>query len=519
MYRQPNQEKRPDPPPGDEDEPGRDTMPATLGSRLRARAALQATEAAPNGTPAGPRPQAGGAPDLTRWLALAGLGVFGLLFLAAAALFVLAQFREPVALPTPLDPTAAVAAASETALPAATEAASPAADTPAPPPTAEPTLYTVQPNDTLSTIAEDFGVTVQEILDANPQITDPNQVVIGAVLVIPISPTAAAQVTPPATAVTPITTAEPTAGTAANLPRSIYEGDLAAAYPLTLAGPRVTIHYQPGSFTDTTGPDIILNNAEETLAFIEQRLEVTYADPFDVYFAGSLFAAPDQHLRGRAFSTQHRAFVLYDGSGTPAERRYMLSHEMTHVVAWNTYGVPSTVMLSEGMATYSGQPYLDQGGFIPYQDFCQALAEVNRLPSIASIQNSQQAFLGHIRSLFNYNTAGCFVGFLFERGGVPAVEALYPTSNYTGNFGAGLGQLEIEFQQGLTAGGEALAFDPAALVAYYDEVQAGYDQLLSDPSPDMPAYFVLDGARLAVVTGDFATARSRLDEFEAMMAP
>lgn len=46
-------------------------------------------------------------------------------------------------------------------------------------------LYTVQAWDTLYFIARRFGVTVQQIRDANPQIVNPNLIFIGQVICIP----------------------------------------------------------------------------------------------------------------------------------------------------------------------------------------------------------------------------------------------------------------------------------------------------------------------------------------------
>lgn len=48
--------------------------------------------------------------------------------------------------------------------------------------------YTVQPGDTLYSLAQRFGITVRDILAANPQITDPSRIYPGQVLDIPLSP-------------------------------------------------------------------------------------------------------------------------------------------------------------------------------------------------------------------------------------------------------------------------------------------------------------------------------------------
>lgn len=49
-------------------------------------------------------------------------------------------------------------------------------------------LYTVQAGETLYLISRRFGVTVQQIREANPQILNPNLIFIGQVICIPIEP-------------------------------------------------------------------------------------------------------------------------------------------------------------------------------------------------------------------------------------------------------------------------------------------------------------------------------------------
>jgi LysM repeat protein len=71
-------------------------------------------------------------------------------------------------------------------------------------------LYVVQPNDTLSGLAEDFGTTVEELMAAN-NLTDPNAIQAGQTLLIPALitntlPLATASALPNATAATTPTT-------------------------------------------------------------------------------------------------------------------------------------------------------------------------------------------------------------------------------------------------------------------------------------------------------------------------
>ena len=53
------------------------------------------------------------------------------------------------------------------------------------PPKCVGVLYTVRPGDTLFGIAQQFQVTVNQILAANPQIKDPNIIFAGQVICIP----------------------------------------------------------------------------------------------------------------------------------------------------------------------------------------------------------------------------------------------------------------------------------------------------------------------------------------------
>jgi spore germination protein YaaH len=72
---------------------------------------------------------------------------------------------------------------------------------PPPPPPSPPspatTTYTVQSGDTLTKIAAKFGVTLAALEAANPQVTNPNLIYVGQVLVIPASAAAPAPPAPP----------------------------------------------------------------------------------------------------------------------------------------------------------------------------------------------------------------------------------------------------------------------------------------------------------------------------------
>lgn len=117
-------------------------------------------------------------------LGLVGLAVVaGLLFLLPSLLSAFFGGGEEAS-PTPT----LTDIASPTALTSPTppgETLPPEETTPPPGPT--PLVYVVQRGDTLSAIAQRFDVTLQEILDANPEITDPGVIKVGQGIIIPTS--------------------------------------------------------------------------------------------------------------------------------------------------------------------------------------------------------------------------------------------------------------------------------------------------------------------------------------------
>jgi len=68
--------------------------------------------------------------------------------------------------------------------PVASATATPEAS-PTPEPTSEPVVYTIKRGDTLSEISQKFQVSIDVIIGANPEVTDPNNLRIGQQLIIP----------------------------------------------------------------------------------------------------------------------------------------------------------------------------------------------------------------------------------------------------------------------------------------------------------------------------------------------
>jgi len=366
-------------------------------------------------------------------------------------------------------------------------------------------VHTVSSGETLIGLAEHYSVTVEAIQAANDLQSETIQA--GRQLRIPAKQTPPTP-TPYSLLLTPLPVDRP-------WQPSILEGNLAAAYPLTQEGERFTLHYQPDT-PAARDPGAIYTLVAEALEHIESRLDVTMEQPFDVYVAGTTFAPPDEQLRGRSFSAQRRNFYLFDDTGTPAERRYMVVHELTHLVIWNTVGQPSSVMLHEGLAVYIGIEAIDEGGFIPLQQFCAAYQQAGQLPRISG----GRSYLGHIHDLDLYFAAGCFVEYLIETFKLDDFKQLFNSGDYTGIYGRTLSQLEAEWIKSLEPVGDELAFTPAELVDTVADVAAAYDHLFTNFSgapAQMAAYRALDQARIAALQGQFDAARERLEASEKLL--
>jgi LysM repeat protein len=130
----------------------------------------------------------GGLVTMVAVVAILALGVLGVIFLpgmlAGHASTATATPTLSTALPTGLltPSLPPFATATPVLTPAPTAEVTPA-------PTATPQLYRVKSSDnSLTQIAHRFGLTLQQLLDANPQITDPDKIRVGQVITIPNPP-------------------------------------------------------------------------------------------------------------------------------------------------------------------------------------------------------------------------------------------------------------------------------------------------------------------------------------------
>jgi len=474
-------------------------------------------------------------------------------FLASITVLVIALSFWILRLPPPL----AVAASSATPLPSFTSAPS----SPEPPPipqtaivniTPTPIVYRVEQNDTLFGIAAKFNVSVEEIKAANALTSD--MIFIGQILVIPVSAEMLAVSPLLGTSTSDrymvkngdntesiaqefdisedvLRTANFMAGDTLlegqfiqiPTPRqevpprtwrfSTIDGDIKKGYPLSLEAGRFTLHYQPDTFP-AQDPEALARVELIALTFLEGQLGLIFPYPYDVYVAGTNFESPNLALRGRGTSVLFRTFFLHDGTGNPDDQLYLVTHELTHLVTWHSFGSPSSTMLSEGTAVYLGMEHIAQSRHMPIETFCASYLKANSLPSISS---SQTTYLGHINDLQNYYAAGCFVKYLVDAYGMDALKLVYHDGNYPGVYGKDLFVLEAEWKVHLGTIEIPETVKPVDLVGAVNDLENSYTSFFStftgNPA-QMEGYRNIDKARIALLEGRLEEMRAFLSKFK-----
>ncbi len=422
---------------------------------------------------------------------------------------------EAVALgtPTPMTP----AAVSGTPSPVIAPAVEPAATAQ---PEAEVVTHTVAAGETLLAIALEYDVALEDLVDVSV-IDDPDFISIGTVLTIPVKATVegGSALLTVTTALTealvpafPLALGTPPSVTvgllSADYP-AVLEGDLNEAYPISKDVARFSVHYTAGTYPEEDLDNVTLM-LQAALAHIEKTLDRRMEGSFDVYVAGSLFAFPNQSLRGRSYSASRRFFVLHDGTGNRADQQYIATHGMARVIAWNVFGRPVSAMLSEGAAVYSGMMAIADSDHMSLESFCRAYQIAGALPRVSS----GLLFEGHVRDLPNYYAAGCFVQHLIESYGTAKFAELYPAGAYVDVYGETLPTLESEWRAALQSSISDPGLDPEALVKGVEEIAAAYDALFADfedTDAAWRAYLELDAARIALLEG-------RLDDITPHLA-
>lgn len=336
-----------------------------------------------------------------------------------------------------------------------------------------------------------------------------------------MTPTEAASVTPTAGIPPATATRQPITGF---LPgffpvalEAISRPELNTQLPAVRDTRHLAIHYKPGSFAART-IDEFQQDAEAAIAHIEQELGITWTGQADMYLADSFFPPPDTGVRGYTPAGAHMILLMIDGSGTRYERQYMAAHELTHQIAYDTFGQAASLLLSEGLAMDMEQQYLLADGDISLDGLSRAALEQGEFIPLATLSGGDQ-FLGQLFYRRPYAEAGSFVQFLIQKYGVANFKRVYTSGDYATVYGASLNTLDAEWRSYLQSP-QAIgpfATDSARYLRDIAAVQDGYrrlfNALIGGQDVSREAYDALDGARIAADRGDFAEAEASLQTF------
>lgn len=453
--------------------------------------------------------------------------------------------RAPTATaPAPPTPTDPIVVAPQTAQPTETPvlAATPAAE----PAEAGPISHIVQPGETLTSISDGYNVSIDAIIAVN-DIPDPDNILDGSELLIPnepaevmatggdpatAAPTEAAATRQTTATATPMAngtrqaapTTTPAASNAgpADWPPSLTSGNLSGNYPLQLVttSGALLIHYQPGTYpaenVETLAPAV-----DAIFAELQSNMGGAVPRQVDLYLGGTLFGV-NPSLQGFTQSYEFRSFVLVNGAFHPGERDYIIGHELAHVAATHILGPASSTMIHEGLATYLPQKYLTgDAGYLPLKEICAAAYNTPASRSareLSQLSYGETAFGGHIRTFFNYNLSGCFVGYLLENYTMEQLDQVYDTGNYSGVYGLSLAQLDDAWQASLAE--TPFSVDAGNFVALVEEIADAYESYVVASAgghhAHYEAYLHLNRARLEVNRGKLDAARDELETFRSL---
>ena len=422
-----------------------------------------------------------------------------------------------------------------------------------PAPSETPVLYQVKAGDTLTKIANLFQVDVAEIIHANTLQGD--QIKTGQVIRIPGRVSAAAQTsvpsatpqngfdTHPGDTLASIAVARgvavadlraenfmigdafipgqrllgplPGAAQAADWHYSALHVDPGSAYPLSYVQEKFTLFYAARSLT-AIDPQSVAGLITRAIRNDETLFARPLSRPFKVYSAGSLFEPPNNNLRGQSFSAVRQTFILQDGTGSADDQQYIFAHELTHMYMWNTFGVPSSTLISEGTAVYAGMQAISSGPYLPLKTFCSLYLQEKTLPHMTG----SLSFAGHNYDLPNYYAAGCFVQYLVETYGPEKLGILYPSGNFESVYGHPLPWLDQAWRANLAQVSAEVNLDPGVYFALGKSITGQYRLFFPSftwSTARVNAYRELDQARVLFLQGEVDGANQALERYRSAL--
>ncbi|NTU47296.1 hypothetical protein HGA88_06765 [Candidatus Roizmanbacteria bacterium] len=286
----------------------------------------------------------------------------------------------------------------------------------------------------------------------------------------------------------------------------------------------LTVIYESNSF-GASHSDEFINNWKDAISGVKNNLR--YTNNFSMVFELRTDGAPDPLGLGvRGFSEVGNAkiYQLYDGSGNAADREYITAHELGHLVMYKKTGsVGANTMLSEGIAMYASDIYLQRAGLTSIHDFAVAAYLQNRVVSATTMSSAtQNGFNGRLLARDYYDLGGSFVQWLINTYGYDSFVRVYPTANYTSVYGKNIATLNQEWMNYLDRESKTpLSFNSSTFFSLLDRLEKDYVQLYNKAGNnnnrlDQNAYAAIDRARLEIDSHNFSAGAADLDIAEGI---
>lgn len=371
--------------------------------------------------------------------------------------------------------------------------------------------HVIQYGQTISSIANLYQIPPLLIEAANG-ITDPNAITAGQRLVIVRRPSDPEIELAVDALLTEIATRLGEIPERPEWPRSLLLNGEVGNYPISIEEDGFTLHTQPGTHGEARSGEIA-GWVDAMLPKISSALSATEIPHIDIFIAGTPYASPYMALRGTVDFEANAIWFLDDGTGTSEEQRIFLATKLARLIAFQSWGDPSSPLFAEGVAQMLGWQVAGDDVMTAQADSCRLLHEGGLLPQPADLVVDPFYFASIVYDHPAYSAAGCFSAYIAETEGFPLLREFY-----LGHYGAGPGldELKSGWQDSLGPLPTETQTDLADAYDLFTQAKTTETLIYDGSESTYLAYFVLDRARTALWQGDLDSFNAWLADFLAL---
>ncbi|MEE4193672.1 MAG: LysM peptidoglycan-binding domain-containing protein [Anaerolineae bacterium] len=380
-----------------------------------------------------------------------------------------------------------------TASPRPTE--TPMVPTETPAPEGNEVLYIVKLSDTVQSLAESFGVKLEDLRARNQMLGD--FLLVDQKLYIP---------------------AQGEAYEPALVFSTMDVDDRYQLMPQSASDSATTIQvYMEEDRLAFQARDQLSQLIKDAFLFTANQLEGETPGVLDAYVASGPFS-PETPVRVHYVPAQEpRLFVLHDGSGSLVDVNFHLVYGMAQLWGAEVWGGTPEDVLREGMAYALADSRSAGSGNLQLCDVALAYQIEDKLPDLTSVGNWD---IEWTRNMINLSTAGCYYQYLLETYPAEDVQVLYTSGEYAPLLGASFEAEVALFEDWLAEKTPSQEMDPSGFVEQMDRLVALNRLFFADMDSweyKIELYYNLDQARLRLWQNDVRHALVRMTTAEAML--